>query len=313
MPFRWLKTAYRCFYCYDIFEDAADLKRHQSAHINNKDKENTLNNYCESSIFVDISSIGCRLCEESVTNLPALIDHLVSVHDVAYDKDVGNSFVAFQLEGVGTTVSCSTCAASFNSFGLLLTHTNKDHKLTTGILCEVCGLHFKDASLLRIHIKTIHEQTCILCTVCGEKFETKNKLLTHERNKHNKRYKCLVCPETFQSHYKRSWHMASEHKNRSEIKCLHCPKTFVFRSTMMSHLRLSHLNERNHVCGVCGWKTYTNNKLRDHMYKHSGERNFKCEVCDKAFTTKKIMRSHFVRMHKNKAVVFDGGAGFSNA
>ncbi|RVE42463.1 hypothetical protein evm_012893 [Chilo suppressalis] len=299
MPFRWLKSSYRCFYCYDIFQDASDLKNHQQAHAGDEIKEQTMNNYWEPVVYVDISNISCKLCPEKVVDLYDLIDHLITQHGIVYNKDVGICMVAFKLDNIN--VGCLACGATFYTFGPLLHHTNKDHKGTSAILCDVCGQHFKDTVLLKAHFKTIHENTGLLCTDCGEKFQTRSKLKTHQKNQHDaaeKKYKCLVCPQTFQSHYKRSRHMVSEHKNRPEIKCLRCPKTFVFRSMMMTHYRDTHLKVRDHVCGICGWRAFNSNRLKNHMYKHSGEKNFKCDACDKAFTTKKIMRAHFARMHK---------------
>ncbi|XP_073963778.1 uncharacterized protein isoform X9 [Choristoneura fumiferana] len=299
MPFRWLKSSYRCFYCYDIFQEASDLKNHQQVHTGDEIKEQAMSNFWEPVVYVDISNLHCKLCPDNVNDLYDLIDHLVGKHGVVYNKDVGICMVAFKLDNF--TVNCLACGASFYTFGPLLHHTNKDHKGTSAILCDICGQHFKDANLLRLHIKTVHENTGLLCPECGEKFETRSKLKTHQKNHHDieKKHKCLVCSLTFQSHYKRSRHMATEHKNRQEVKCLHCPKTFVFRSMMMTHLRDTHLKVRNHICGVCGWKAFNSNRLKNHMYKHSGEKNFKCDACDKAFTTKKIMRAHFARMHKN--------------
>ncbi|XP_061725844.1 zinc finger protein 561-like isoform X4 [Cydia pomonella] len=305
MPFRWLKSSYRCFYCYDIFQEASDLKNHQQVHTGDEIKEQAMSNFWEPVVYIDISNLSCRLCTDNVADLYDLIDHLVSKHGVVYNKDVGTCMVAFKLDNF--SVNCLACGQSFYTFGPLLHHTNKDHKGTSAILCDICGQHFKDANLLRLHIKTVHENTGLLCTECGEKFETRAKLKTHQKNHHDmeKKYKCLVCSLTFQSHYKRSRHMAAEHKNRQEVKCLHCPKTFVFRSMMMTHLRDTHLKVRNHVCGVCGWKAFNSNRLKNHMYKHSGEKNFKCTACDKAFTTKKIMKAHCARMHKNAPVVMN--------
>ncbi|KAM3957592.1 uncharacterized protein ACR2FA_008295 [Aphomia sociella] len=299
MPFRWLKSSYRCFYCYDIFQEASDLKNHQHVHTGDEIKKQTMNNYWEPVVYVDISNLSCKLCSDNITDLYDLIDHLVDKHDVVYNKDVGICMVAFKLDNL--SVNCLACGASFYTFGPLLHHTNKDHKGTSAILCDVCGQHFKDAHLLRLHVKTVHENTGLLCPECGEKFETRSKLRTHQKNQHNinSKHKCLVCSQTFPSHYMRSRHMAAEHKNREEVKCLHCTKTFVFRSMMMTHLRDTHLKVRNHVCGVCGWKAFNSHRLKNHMYKHSGEKNFKCDACDKAFTTKKIMRAHYLRMHKN--------------
>lgn len=298
MPFRWLKSSYRCFYCYDIFQEASDLKAHQIAHTSNEDKVKTINNYWEPVVYVDVSNMTCKMCTENITDLYEMIDHLIAKHGVVYNKDVGVCMVAFKLDNFN--VSCLACNANFYTFGPLLHHTNKDHKGTSAILCDACGQHFKDVNLLRLHVKSVHENIGLLCPECGDKFDSRSKLKTHQKNQHDleKRHKCLVCTLTFASRYKRSRHMATEHKNRQEIKCLHCPKTFVFRSMMMTHLRDTHLKVRNHICDVCGWKAFNSNRLKNHMYKHSGEKNFKCDVCDKAFTTKKIMRAHFARMHK---------------
>lgn len=300
MPFRWLKSSYRCFYCYDIFQEVSELKNHQRKHQGDEIIVQTVNNYWETTVYVDVSSISCKHCSDGLTDIYDLIDHLVSKHGISYNKE-HNCLLAFRLDN--TSVSCVSCGAKFYTFGPLLLHTNKEHKGPSPILCDVCGQHCKDANVLKLHFKTVHENSGLLCTECGEKFESRSKLKTHQKNQHDidKKFKCLVCPEMFQSHYKRSRHMAAEHKNRQEIKCLHCPKTFVFRSMMMAHVRDTHLKVRNYVCGVCGWKAFNSNRLKNHMFKHSGEKNFKCEGCDKAFTTKKIMRAHFARMHKNQS------------
>jgi KRAB domain-containing zinc finger protein len=306
MPFRWLKSSYRCFYCYDIFQEVADLKNHQEVHTGDEIKQQTMNNYWEQVVFLDTSDVSCKLCSEKIGDLYELIDHLTSQHGVDYNKDVGVCMVAFNLGNVNVT--CLTCGAAFYTFGPLLFHTTREHKVlssATAILCDVCGQHFKDSYLLKLHFKTVHENSGVLCMECGEKFETSAKLKTHQKNQHDmeKSYKCLVCAEIFQSNYKRSRHMAIEHKTRQEIKCLHCPKTFVFRSMMMTHLRDTHLKMRNHVCGVCGWKAFNSNRLKNHMYKHSGEKNFRCDVCQKSFSTKKIMKAHLSRMHTNPSTI----------
>ncbi|GBP42755.1 Zinc finger protein 208 [Eumeta japonica] len=304
MPFRWLKSSYRCFYCYDIFEDPGELKNHQRVHAGDEVKEKAMNNYWENVVYVDVSNISCSLCPEPMVELYELIDHLISRHGVVYDKDVGACMYPFKLESL--SVACLVCGANFRTFGPLLTHTNKNHKGCSSILCDACGQHFKYSQLLKEHIKSVHQNCTVLCTKCGVSFDTKNKLRTHEQRSHGRKFKCLVCPEMFPSHYKRSQHMAEEHKNRSQVKCLYCPKKFVFRSMMMSHLRDTHLKEKNHVCGVCGWRAFSVNRLKNHMYKHSGEKQFKCTVCEKAFTTKKIMKAHSARMHKNNQPTYDG-------
>ncbi|XP_050676706.1 zinc finger and SCAN domain-containing protein 26-like isoform X8 [Leptidea sinapis] len=299
MPFRWLKSSYRCFYCYDIFQEPSELKDHQQIHSGDDVKVNAMNKYWEPVVYIDISNLTCKLCPENISDLYDLIDHLVEKHGVAYNKDIGLCMIPFKLDNL--SLNCLTCGAIFYTFGPLLHHTNKDHKGVSAILCDVCGQHFKDANLLKLHMKTVHENNGLLCQDCGDKFESRYKLKSHQKYEHNvdKKYKCMECPQMFQSHYKRSRHMAVEHKTREEVKCPHCPKTFVFRSMMMTHLRDTHLKVRNYICSVCGWKAFNSNRLKNHMFKHSGEKNFKCDVCEKMFSTRKIMRAHFIRMHKS--------------
>ncbi|CAH2079334.1 unnamed protein product, partial [Iphiclides podalirius] len=165
MPFRWLKSSYRCFYCYDIFQESSELKDHQRVHVGDSVKEQAMNNYWEQVVYVDISSIACKLCPEPVSDLYDLIDHLVAKHGVGYDKDIGVCMVAFKLDNL--SVNCLACGASFYTFGPLLHHTNKDHKGVSAILCEVCGQNFKDANLLRSHVKSVHENAGVLCPECG--------------------------------------------------------------------------------------------------------------------------------------------------
>ncbi|XP_050676702.1 zinc finger protein 728-like isoform X4 [Leptidea sinapis] len=241
MPFRWLKSSYRCFYCYDIFQEPSELKDHQQIHSGDDVKVNAMNKYWEPVVYIDISNLTCKLCPENISDLYDLIDHLVEKHGVAYNKDIGLCMIPFKLDNL--SLNCLTCGAIFYTFGPLLHHTNKDHKGVSAILCDVCGQHFKDANLLKLHMKTVHENNGLLCQDCGDKFESRYKLKSHQKYEHNvdKKYKCMECPQMFQSHYKRSRHMAVEHKTREEVKCPHCPKTFVFRSMMMTHLRDTHL------------------------------------------------------------------------
>ncbi|KAM3957656.1 zinc finger Y-chromosomal protein 1-like [Aphomia sociella] len=298
MPFRWLKSSFRCFYCYDVFQEPKDLKSHnQITHIDNdEEKSKSMRTYWEPTVFVDISNMSCKLCPENMTDFYQLIDHLMFDHDIPFNKDIGICMNPFKLYNI--SVACVLCDKVYSTFGHLLIHTNRDHKGCSQLLCDVCGQHFRHANNLRDHINKEHGNKVVICTLCGEKINGINRMRTHMQNSHNKKYKCFICTDLFETHYKRSLHMMTVHKNREEVKCQHCPKTFVFRSTMMRHVRERHLQEKNVVCAVCGWKGFGDNRLQDHMMKHSNERNFKCSACDKAFKTKKTMRQHYNNIHE---------------
>lgn len=297
MPFRWLKSSYRCFYCYEVFQEPKDLKTHQDVHINDETKHKCMENYWEPTVHVDISGMSCKLCPKMITEFYDLIDHLMSAHDVPFNKDIGICMNPFKLNNI--SVQCALCTKDYRTFGHLLLHMNEEHKGYSQLLCDVCGRHCRNKNHLRDHKKE-HINRSVTCTICGETLSSYHKLRPHMQNVHDKKYKCLACPEQFETHYKRSLHMMTVHKSREEVKCQYCPKTFVFRSTMMAHLRVTHLQEKNTICGICGWRTVGKSKLKRHMSKHSNEKNYKCAVCEKAFKTKKNMLLHQRNVHEKE-------------
>ncbi|XP_053622977.1 zinc finger protein 729-like [Plodia interpunctella] len=246
MPFRWLKSSYRCFYCYDVFQEPKDLKSHNEIHAPEKEIEKIMNNYWESSVYVDISNMRCKLCTDVAIDFHKIIDHLITVHRVSFDKDFGTCMSPFKLHDI--SVECVTCEKHYRTFGHLLVHSNKEHKGCSQLLCEICGQHFRHPSNLRDHVNKEHNKQTVDCNLCGETLPSMNRMRTHMQHFHNKRYKCFKCADLFETHYKRSLHMMNVHKSRDEVKCQHCPKTFVFRSTMMRHVRETHLQEKNAVC-----------------------------------------------------------------
>ncbi|XP_046975303.1 PR domain zinc finger protein 5-like isoform X7 [Vanessa cardui] len=296
MPFRWLRSSYRCFYCYDVFREPKDLKFHQNVHSVEDEIPKAMENYWEPEVYVDISNLSCKLCPDTITELYQLVDHLILKHKVAFNKDIGMGMNAFKLDEF--SVNCLICDHRFSTFGHLLVHTNKDHKGWSEVLCDVCGQHFRNAKYLRQHIRNEHTKKSVVCTLCGLTVISKNKLRTHMQNSHNHRYKCYACSDQFATHYKRSQHMMLAHKSREVIKCSYCPRSFVYRSSMMRHVRETHLQERTAICNVCGWRSFAQYDLQKHMMKHSNERNFKCPACDKAFKTKKTMRQHYNNIHQ---------------
>lgn len=296
MPFRWLRSSFRCFYCYDVFKEPKDLKSHQVDHSVKHEIFKVMENYWDPELYVDVSNISCDLCPETITDLYHLIDHLIKMHDVKYNKDFGLGMTPFRLDEI--SVHCLICDRRFRTFGHLLVHTNKDHKGWSQVLCDICGQHFRNDKYLRQHIRSDHTNKSVLCPICGLSIISKNKLRTHLQNFHNHKYKCFACPEKFETHYKRSQHMMLVHKSRDIVKCSSCPKTFVYRSTMMRHVRETHLQEKTAICTVCGWKAFGHYGLQKHMMKHSNERNFKCSVCEKPFKTKKTLKQHYNNIHQ---------------
>lgn len=62
---------------------------------------------------------------------------------------------------------------------------------------------------------------------------------------------------------------------------------------------------RNIICSVCGFKTYTKGKLKRHMMSHTGERNYSCEICGKRFLYSYNVGQHINYVHKGIRVKVD--------
>ncbi|XP_062531823.1 zinc finger protein 26 [Bombyx mori] len=304
IPFRWLKSSFRCFYCYEIFKEPRDLKAHQTTHQDPEIIKKTMNKYWESVIYVDVSNIGCRLCSEQINDLDSLIEHSIRKHKMSFNTDVGNCIRPFRLEDM--TVNCVICGKNYTNFSFLLIHTNKEHFGLSPLLCDVCGQHFKSKRLLRDHVAHDHEKKPVECNICGETIVSMTRMRTHLQKAHNKRYRCLFCAETFENHYRRTRHMITIHKLKEEFKCPHCSLSFVYRNRLLTHIREKHLREKNVMCSVCGWEGFGKTSLGLHMKKHSDERNHPCPSCDKAFKTRKNMIQHLRNIHqKGRSRNFD--------
>lgn len=292
MPFRWLTTSYRCFYCYDMFETVPELKAHNLLH-ERDEITRVMQKYWENDVFVDISKLSCIECLDDFKSLNELIDHLVLEHGVEYDDDTKFCFKPFILKE--REVVCGICESSFKLFNQLLLHATKEHRNPEDYICDFCGRSFKKHQY-KMHVHNEHRSRNVNCTQCGEVFSS-YALRTHMIKAHGRKVKCKMCSETFPTYYKKQQHMTTVHRTRSEIKCPHCVKTFYFQSSMLRHLRQMHLKEKNAICNVCGWTTFSQSQLKDHMVKHKDTRDVSCKFCNKLFKAKKYLKLHYHITH----------------
>lgn len=297
VPFKWFMNNFRCFFCSKNFKDPETLREHCTTEHSYYDMKKALKK-CKGeniTVKIDITGLSCRICSVSLTDMDALIDHLILKHDADYDKSIGECFIPFRL--VKDNMVCLSCGEKFNFFGHLLMHINERHQ-SKDLICSYCGLGFSKFVNLRSHISNHHKQNSHNCTVCDLSFSTKNRLSTHMAKYHGaKVVKCRDCDESFTSSYMRNKHMVEKHD--LEYKCNFCDKIFPKNSILKTHIRRVHLKERNVQCDVCHDRFFDNVLLRLHMVKHEGVRNFKCDYCGKAFLWLKNLRAH-VKAHNKE-------------
>ncbi|OWR44476.1 hypothetical protein KGM_205200 [Danaus plexippus plexippus] len=293
MPFRWLWSCFRCFFCYEMFNKPEKLKHHQGTH-GDDDVKDVLKNYCEPLVYVDVSEISCNMCQTNFNDIFQLVDHLVKEHDIEFNRDIGISMIPIKLN-VGPI--CIFCEIGFKTFNHLVTHMKKYHKDCFNTFCSKCSKQFASYNDFCEHVSDQYLANNIKCTECDIKLNY-GSLKNHMRDVHGKRYKCLRCFEYFPTHYKRSNHMAEMH-NRDRIKCSYCTRTFIFQSILLRHVRDTHLKEKNAVCDVCGWRSFSVRELHSHMGKHNPGRHVKCKGCDKMFKCQRYMMRHYIKNHRN--------------
>lgn len=293
IPFRWLRTCFRCFYCYQMFDKPETLKSHQLEHTV-QDLHETIKNYCESLVTVDVSNISCKICFLKLDDIYQLINHLVTYHEVEFSNEVGINMAPIKLDD---GAKCLFCSSVFKTFNHLILHMDRYHNGCFKSICSSCGKNFKSASDFCGHVQKQFLQDNLKCSQC-DLYLNYGVLRSHMREVHGMKYKCLSCHEFFPSHYKRSNHMADIHNRRKKIKCPHCSRSFIFPSILTRHIRENHLKEKNVVCEICGWRTFGKHELANHMARHDTVKRVRCPTCDKAFKTNKYMKKHYIKTHE---------------
>ncbi|CAH2079337.1 unnamed protein product, partial [Iphiclides podalirius] len=294
-PFRWLQKNYRCFFCRDLFKTPKEWREHQNGHDTRAELAAALDVHWESTVYVDVSRIACRLCAEPISELHQLIDHLVHCHGVNFNREAARCLTAYKLDD--EFVHCVLCERRFRAFSHALVHAHREHKGAGEVLCEVCGQSYKSIGYLRNHIRSEHSGG-VECTKCAVKLRY-TALRSHMQREHGQRYACNGCGQAFATQYKRACHSMLAHGDRQAVSCHLCPRTFLFRSTMQRHLRQTHLRERDSECAVCGWRSFGGHALKKHMLSHSTARDVQCPQCGKGFKSGKTMKQHCANVHKS--------------
>ncbi|KAG6460263.1 hypothetical protein O3G_MSEX011870 [Manduca sexta] len=299
IPFNFYKNKFNCFYCSKDFPDSDAMREHTVMEHPVCDVKQKCIRKCRESVAcvkIDVSSLACKICFESMTDLDNLLDHLIIKHEATYDKSITTCLQPYRL--IKDHMACPNCPGEvFRFFGTLLKHMNKKHT-NNNIICVYCGETFRRDQNLRVHIWRHHRVGRFKCNICGAECNIPSRLYMHMAKAHGVRAaKCPKCPERFATQYLRQKHLIDVHD--SGHKCTYCGKLFTRNSFMRDHVRRTHLKEKNVECSICHMKFFNNILLRRHMVKHSGEKNFHCDVCGERFFWRKSLRAHMARHSKH--------------
>ncbi|CAK1550192.1 unnamed protein product [Leptosia nina] len=287
LPFKFFMNRFRCFYCSKDFTEFELLRDHSIEHTHCDLKSRTMKflKGREIVLKIDITELYCKECSNRFTDITTLIDHLISEHNVKYDKSV-TYLQCFKISK--DSIPCPICPDVFQYFRKLLEHMNSLHTVDN-FVCAFCGQTFGNHYNYRAHISRYHRQDGVKCTVCNAEFATIDKLSRHRARLHGeKSYKCSDCDEKFGTPYLLQKHLMQVHSTGH--KCSYCDRVFTINSHLRNHIRRLHLKEKNFECNVCAEKFFDKPLLKTHMIKHIGERNYHCDICGKRFLWKKNLR-----------------------
>lgn len=297
-PFRWMKNLYLCFYCDQQFSDPTELRPHNSIeHSNQTSKEitNALSKLQKYELVkVDVTDVGCKICNESISNLASLKTHM-SIHDKKLDLESYNGILPFKV--TKEDLKCALCEEKYEDFKSLNHHMNVHFQ---NFICEQCGTGFVTQKRLKTHSLS-HETGSFPCESCNKIFRSSNARNEHNATVHKKvkRHRCPHCTETFRNYFQRNKHISAVHGIKlKEFKCNMCPKVFTISGKLGVHIQTVHLKMKRHSCDVCERKFYSKLGLKEHMVRHGGQSEYQCGVCKKVYARKYTLREH-MRIHDN--------------
>lgn len=134
---------------------------------------------------------------------------------------------------------CQFCGRKFIMKTNLTVHISRHHTLKTNdFICQICGKAFPFKLYLKKHFKTHTDYKPYQCTYCEAKFRENTLLRKHVNSIHLKLrpFLCHHCQKSFtRSLYLRE-HMESQHLGiQKKIECQRCGENFQNRNRLRQH------------------------------------------------------------------------------
>ena len=228
----------------------------------------------------------------------------------AKDDSLASVEVSSQSEtevgSVGSSVCifCTKCDEIFGTVDELVSHEKQCYK-GRRYPCTWPGCKHTNSqkSLLRQHVKGVHENNPYRCSVCREetfvykKSHDKHVKRYHTGNKTEFKYKCPECDFASDDKTEFTVHL-DRHQNVKRFKCNLCAQAFFSQSQLTGHMKNScvTVGDDRFECSVCGKKAKTEDRYREHFYsqhvENQGRDWFYCEICISRFMTPRGLEIH---------------------
>ena len=175
------------------------------------------------------------------------------------------------------------------------------------ICCTKCKKVFQDVEELELHEKKCFPGRCYPCTFpgCGHVNSQKSLLKEHMKGVHeNNPFKCGLCSNTFiywklfRKHEKH-YHSQPESKHIFKYNCTECDFVSDDKTEFQTHMH-RHMNVKWYKCNVCAMAFFTQSQLTNHLKNSCTSLigyKFECSVCGKKLKSEDRYREHFYSQH----------------
>ena len=184
-------------------------------------------------------------------------------------------------------------------------------------VCSQCNKVFKNETILRHHVKYIHNPDLeyFYCHQCNFKSKYKFDVKVHQKDHVQiELLPCHICGGKYKGEKRLLKHMKRVHEDAEFIKCEECGKKIKGdKQNLKTHKNKVH-SERKYHCTFCSYKAQSNFNLKLHINKsHLGIKDlekFQCPHCEVATTNLPYHLKQF-HLHLLDASSVAGGPCFS--
>ena len=205
---------------------------------------------------------------------------------------------------------CEQCPFTAPNTTRLKLHVKVRHDNVRDQICKECGYAFKIKKDLKRHMLCVHKQgeKKYKCELCPTRFIVPSILREHVRVVHEKikDYGCEDCGYTtgqrsqLRKHKKTILCKKRGNKMKAEFKCEACPFETFYKAQMERHTREQICTKPKEYlfCDLCQFKSVSNAALTKHKEAvHEKIRKYICQECGFASTTEAYLKTHTKNVH----------------
>jgi len=232
----------------------------------------------------------CESCENTFSTRGNLKTHMQAQHSP---------------DSRASRFQCTKCVAAFKTLLRLQKHCirNHDGSLENETIKKLTkqDQQKKKAEYKRIKMEKELAEGPGQCEICSSMFETGQKLRIHQRENHEKTFKCPMCIYKFVGQKELDSHFLKRHTDLRKVECKVCGGLYNSEHGLTEHFKRKHTDRDMKICNICGdvFKDLTNHLKRTACgLGKKMEASFKCDLCSKTFTFKHGLKRHIQVIHE---------------